>query len=95
MSYRTRVPRQASFKFRCAHCDLWTLQEVRVQGEEVSGLCTHCLQETREPLDDYSEHRYLSILGIQHLLEDIHPELAELKRPGDWVALTEDYQEPT
>lgn len=91
MSYRTRIPRQATFKFRCTHCGLWTVQEVRLQGVEVVGLCSHCLHETREPLDDYSEHRYLSILGIQHILEDIHPELARLERPGDWVDLPEDW----
>lgn len=87
MDHRTRLPAEAWFKFRCTYCELWTLHYLRVRGAEVSAACSHCAYECREPLDDYAEHRFLSILGIQHLLEDIHPELAQLKAPGDQVDL--------
>jgi hypothetical protein len=76
------------FRNKCSACDHWTIFELKVEGEEAFKICTHCQDQTKVPYDSQVELNIRDGENVVKLLEKDFPDLALLKKAGDYVKLT-------
>lgn len=73
----------------CTQCNYWTITSVEHDGETATFTCTHCENSFEMPWNTATRDM---IRHIRHSLKKRtkkHPELQELKFPGDHITLKE------
>jgi hypothetical protein len=72
---------------KCKSCDFYTIYQVVPVGEKAILSCTHCEYAEEIPWDHEIKATFKSKEKFLKNLEELYPELQDLKNPGDHTSL--------
>jgi len=76
---------------KCSSCGHWAVFEFAISGGRASETCTHCRAAKRDlPWDRDARMAHAAYQAEFERLCEKHPELRELRRPGDHLKLAEE-----
>lgn len=72
---------------KCSACDYYTLYRAIPAGEKATDTCTHCGHQVTLAWDNEIRATIKNTEKILTDLEEIYPEIKDLKEPGDHIRL--------
>ncbi len=72
---------------KCKNCNFYTVHRVIPAGEKAVDTCTHCQHAVEIPWDHEIKASFKNKEKFFKNLEELYPELRDLKNPGDHISL--------